>query len=576
LTIDQFAILVSAGSDAEFSSTEVQDVCLNLITDKGDGHGQDHYDNRFNNDASNSFTFAHLSVREFLESLPKRGITDYQPAKANSAIATICLRYLSARFQRPAETNEDMLKGGHADHEQLIERYAVKYWVHHVCESAESQGTEPLHSLITSFLIDNGEIAQTYKLWCKRQEDWEDKPPHNLIAFVHDFDFVNVQSLEISDDTLRREQRIAFIHAANTGQVELMKSILEQGLDLSVVALDASRSAHPDAICFLLDKRATIDPAVLYHIINHQYWDVLPELFEKTTVPFTPQQLSKALTLVVSNSEIGTLPEQWDLNRVIKEPVAIVRALRTGSKRSANRLIDFGFNVHGHYLQEWRTALHWAAEKGYLDTVSKLLERKVAVNAHDYHGDTPLHLASMYGHADIVIMLLEQGASTREQNIMGRNALHYAAMIGRTDIVTALCEYGAIVDERDREGWTTIQLAQMYQHSSLLEVLDPTSRSVENQPTKTEPSVDFQPPREKPSGTPVSGKQLTETEIEKTRSEELPSINLLDPDSSMSVGSVPLLCVVEPTPPESPALSAEDDEMYPNRLKEVRRMFEHI
>ncbi|KAJ9155746.1 1-alkyl-2-acetylglycerophosphocholine esterase [Pleurostoma richardsiae] len=82
ISIDAFAVLASVhlhpDTSSAFTSIEVLDVCSNLIVTR-----------------QRSFTFAHLSVREFLEKLHSHHIDTLLPEHGNAAIGQACLHYLN-------------------------------------------------------------------------------------------------------------------------------------------------------------------------------------------------------------------------------------------------------------------------------------------------------------------------------------------------------------------------------------------------------------------------------------------------------------------------------------------------
>jgi palmitoyltransferase len=54
-----------------------------------------------------------------------------------------------------------------------------------------------------------------------------------------------------------------------------------------------------------------------------------------------------------------------------------------------------------------RTALHWAAYKGFADTARFLLFRDVSHMQQDKEGCTPLHWATIRGHGETAGLLVE-------------------------------------------------------------------------------------------------------------------------------------------------------------------------
>jgi ankyrin repeat protein len=139
------------------------------------------------------------------------------------------------------------------------------------------------------------------------------------------------------------------------------------------------------------------------------------------------------------------------------------------------------------------TALHWAAQRNDLDTVTLLIGAGANVNAANDYGVTPLSLACTNASAPIVSALLRAGAEsnaalpTGERPIMtaartgnatvvkslletkvdvnaveqsrGQSALMWAAAEGHADIVRLLVEHGAEVQAKSKSGSTALLLA---------------------------------------------------------------------------------------------------------------------
>lgn len=83
VSVEEFAVIASAllspASDEGYAYTgaDVRDVCANFVVARGE-----------------SFQFAHLSVREFLENLTRRGIDNMIPEKSHARVARACLLHL--------------------------------------------------------------------------------------------------------------------------------------------------------------------------------------------------------------------------------------------------------------------------------------------------------------------------------------------------------------------------------------------------------------------------------------------------------------------------------------------------
>ncbi|XP_023311327.1 alpha-latrotoxin-Lhe1a-like [Anoplophora glabripennis] len=69
-----------------------------------------------------------------------------------------------------------------------------------------------------------------------------------------------------------------------------------------------------------------------------------------------------------------------------------------------------------HYNSNNKSALHFAASKGFLNCVKQLIDWKVTVNCSDDYGKTPLMKASSWGHINIVKLLLANSAKIDERS----------------------------------------------------------------------------------------------------------------------------------------------------------------
>eukprot|EP00438_Fugacium_kawagutii_P029086 Skav227839 [mRNA] locus=scaffold752:9250:12280:- [translate_table: standard] len=116
-----------------------------------------------------------------------------------------------------------------------------------------------------------------------------------------------------------------------------------------------------------------------------------------------------------------------------------------------------------------RTALHWAAEKGYPNLVEQLLDAGAVVNALAKGGLTSLHLAATAGNSSVAELLTAARAELETKTKWdGRNlkiwncqayvsfqcqtALHCAALKGNLKTLEVLLAAGAFPDATDRDG----------------------------------------------------------------------------------------------------------------------------
>jgi len=102
--------------------------------------------------------------------------------------------------------------------------------------------------------------------------------------------------------------------------------------------------------------------------------------------------------------------------------------------------------------REFAMELCFAAAKGSMTTVQKMLERKGAhVNEVDYDERTALHVASAHGHFEVVELLIASKADVQATDSWGHTALDEAVKSGHEDIQAALRLAGAEGGNTPRE-----------------------------------------------------------------------------------------------------------------------------
>ena len=92
-----------------------------------------------------------------------------------------------------------------------------------------------------------------------------------------------------------------------------------------------------------------------------------------------------------------------------------------------------------------KSTIHFAAFKGYVTFVKKLLADGVNVDSKDFSNnhETPLMYAAKSGHLEVVKLLIENKADFEYKDAHKRNALYRACEFGHLEIVKFLMEIGA-------------------------------------------------------------------------------------------------------------------------------------
>jgi ankyrin repeat protein len=116
-----------------------------------------------------------------------------------------------------------------------------------------------------------------------------------------------------------------------------------------------------------------------------------------------------------ANSDANTarklLERGADVNAASKDGTTpLIAAVKVGNNEVAELLLIVEGVKPNLADEEGWTALHYAAQRGDLDCVRSLIEKKVDVNARSKEGETPLKLASAKGHSDVEAALTAAGA----------------------------------------------------------------------------------------------------------------------------------------------------------------------
>ncbi|RZF41261.1 hypothetical protein LSTR_LSTR010489 [Laodelphax striatellus] len=119
------------------------------------------------------------------------------------------------------------------------------------------------------------------------------------------------------------------------------------------------------------------------------------------------------------------------------------------------------------------TALHYAAEGGYLDCIQMLLAKNADYNKRNKKGQTALHLAARSQSVECIEALLKAGSNINEKDYENRTPLHSA--VGKAllafNSVESLLRWGADVNVKDRYGYTALHIAALNELVQCVDIL---------------------------------------------------------------------------------------------------------
>ncbi|KAK3534710.1 hypothetical protein QTP86_023793 [Hemibagrus guttatus] len=148
-------------------------------------------------------------------------------------------------------------------------------------------------------------------------------------------------------------------------------------------------------------------------------------------------------------------------------------ACRLGIPDSVKNMLGLEVSLDQKSKQK-KSALHFAAEYGRINTCHRLLETMSdtrLLNEGDEKGMTPLHLASRGGHVKVVELLLRKGALFHS-DYKGWSCLHHAAAEGYTQTMDSLLISNIkLLDKTDGDGNTALHLAGRAGHVAAVRLL---------------------------------------------------------------------------------------------------------
>ncbi|TRY99671.1 hypothetical protein DNTS_027992 [Danionella cerebrum] len=148
-------------------------------------------------------------------------------------------------------------------------------------------------------------------------------------------------------------------------------------------------------------------------------------------------------------------------------------ACRLGIPESVKNMLGLEVSLD-QKSKEKKSALHFAAEFGRINTCHRLLEMVTdtkLLNEGDDKGLTPLHLASRGGHVKVVELLLRKGALFHS-DYRGWSCLHHAASEGFTQTMDILLTSNIkLLNKTDADGNTALHLGARAGHVAAVRLL---------------------------------------------------------------------------------------------------------
>jgi ankyrin repeat protein len=354
----EFIAAISADADGQclkLSNIELLDMCCNMVVLDVE---------------LDVFRFAHLSVREYLES--REGYTKIETH------TTALERCIDILVSEPRSLSELKL-----EQDSIFRPYAILYWPIHCQSVGSDQLTCKNKDKVRRFLLQGCDAAPSFKKWISAAEElsrslqWDDPLQHQLRAAASSpltplflactFGLLWILDHLISErfdwTQTNRERQLGMHLAARWGHEAVVRLLVEQGADVEARDEDGQTALH---------RAARYGHEAVVRLLVEQGADV------------------------EARDEVGWTALHW--------------AARYGHEVVVRLLVERGVDVGARDEDGW-TALHSAADNGHEAVVRLLVEQGVDVEARDEVGWTALHRAARHGH-EALVQLLQSAAQS--------------------------------------------------------------------------------------------------------------------------------------------------------------------
>jgi len=288
------------------------------------------------------------------------------------------------------------------------------------------------------------------------QRTEQNRPYRDFFRDVYFGRFASLNENLRQDDDLNTPDETgitALQRASFRGDLEMVRFLIEHGAGIDY---SANRSEIPSH-----GRLQLIGNEEAFSAIN-QLPSPLFYAIQKGQIDVVRYLVNHGATLFPQINEITTALHQAMLPRSPRQSrLEIIAFLLATGQIDVNAR-----NIYGN------TALHTAAEYGYVDVISLLLQAGANIEMRGQDGQTPLLLATAKGHNEVVHTLLINGANPNQADNDNCTPLHQAALHGNLDAVRLLLEYGADTEQRsNNDQITPLILAAVKEHAHIIELL---------------------------------------------------------------------------------------------------------
>ncbi|KAJ5150759.1 uncharacterized protein N7500_010948 [Penicillium coprophilum] len=426
------AISMFSTQSSHVSARSIRDYCCNLVT--------------IDNEAD-TFRLVHLTVREFLETLPEFSIDE-----SNATIVDGCLG-LYLREER----------------ESNILSYATWYWPAHL----EQLSGSPQREMIKPALLEFSTEEEHFEDWLddldtlniENNPSWSNSlhrkltasfaSPPSALFMMSCFGLEEVlESSELAramDLNQRNKHNTSALYlSARWGHIAMTQRLLDLGAAVDApgsqhgTALQAASFAgHGEIVKILLERGASFSPAGTSQAEKVEYSSPL-----QAALANGHDGVAQFCSLWGKSRQARRLIQEYGNGRINEENGyfgnALAAAIASRKVGLVQLVIDAGANIDAR--GRFGSPLRAAVISGHLEIARYLLKKKANPNTEDKKLGDPLQAAASLGNVDMMLMLLDHGA--RADGFGGHfgNTLQAASFNGHEQCVRLLIERGAALD----------------------------------------------------------------------------------------------------------------------------------
>ena len=326
-------------------------------------------------------------------------------------------------------------------------------------------------------------------------------PSCPLFVLPYRYKQEGVDRLVIYDLTETPEPPFSLQEAAASGDVSLVQSFLDDGVDVNSWEDTQKRTAlqcaalrgHRAVVQLLISKGAMIDAkedwpggTALHYAAENGHRDVAEFLIDSgadinaaRTYPAGDTPLRSAILkghrdivelLISKGADInakndqGRTPLDFAIDKGHKDIVKLLMdngakyssihiAAQTGDQAQVKVFLSQGIDINVED-DKGNTPLFYAIRDSHDELAQFLIDQGADINYTDKNGYGPLHHAIWYGRAAMVKVLVSRGADVNLMPEKGYSSLHYAVWNEDVNTVKLLVDHGAQFNEKDPGGWT--------------------------------------------------------------------------------------------------------------------------